>query len=173
MQLDKLNQWLILCSNLGVLVGIVFLAVEINQSTTVARSSARQAIAEKVADRAILALESEDFVELSMKIFNGGPLTDTEYFQAMSRWYSTMRDWENIHYQYQVGMLSDDEWRGFRLNLKTLFDTPTLQVYWANEQRFFSERFQLEVETILSEKEEEGSAGIYEYVFENTTNDEP
>lgn len=173
MQLEKLNHWLILCSNLGVLVGIVFLAVEINQNTTVARSSARQAIAEKVAERPLMAVGNEDIVRLSLKIFGGEPLNEVEYFQAMSRWYSAMRDWENIHYQYQTGMLSEDEWSGFRLNLKSLFDVPTLQDYWDNEQQFFSQRFQREVAAILREKEEEGSAASYQYLFENSQSDEP
>ena len=31
MDFDKLNQWLSLCANLGVLLGIIFLAIEMNQ----------------------------------------------------------------------------------------------------------------------------------------------
>jgi hypothetical protein len=72
-------------------------------------------------------------------------------------------------------MLSEDEWSGFRLNLKALFDVPTLQDYWANEQQFFSQRFQREVAAILREKEEEesGSAASYQYLFEDTADEEP
>lgn len=33
MQLDKLNQWLMLAANIGVISGIAFLAVEISQNT--------------------------------------------------------------------------------------------------------------------------------------------
>ena len=164
MNLDKLNQWLILISNLGVLAGIIILAIEINQNTTVARSSARQAIAEMVSSRPMMAVENEDVARLTVKFFSGEPLTELERLQAMSRWYSTMRDWENIHYQYQSRMLTDDEWRGFRLNLKSLFGLPILQEYWANEHQFFSQRFQEEVAAILEERGREGPDNSYDYL---------
>lgn len=171
MNLDRLNQWLILISNLGVLAGIIFLVIEISQNTTVARSAARQAIAEMVSSRPIIALENENVARLTLKFFSGEPLTDLERLQAMSRWYSTMRDWENIHYQYQSGMLTQDEWRGFRLNLKSLLDLPILQEFWANEHQFYSDRFQQEVTAILNEKRQEGPDNSYDYLFE-TTQDE-
>jgi hypothetical protein len=171
MNLDKINQWLVLVSNLGVLAGIVFLAIEINQNTTVARSSTRQAIAEMVSSRPILAYTNTDAARLSLKVFTDQPLTDVERIQAMSRWYSVMRDWENIHYQYQSGMLTEDEWRGFRLNLKSLFDLPILREYWANEHQFFSQRFQDEATAILEEKEREGPGASYDYLLEKKSDE--
>lgn len=116
----------------------------------------------------MLAVENVNVARLSLKMFNGERLTDIERIQAMSRWYSTMRDWENIHYQYQSGMLTEDEWRGFRLNLKSLFDLPILQEYWTNERQFFSSRFQNEVTSILQEKEREGPGSSYKYLLAST-----
>jgi len=171
MKLDKLNQWLILISNIGVLAGIIILTVEINQNTIVARSSARQAITEMVSARPMASVENRDVAELSLKIFNDEPLSELERLRVMSRWYSTMRDWENIHYQYQIGMLTEDEWRGFRLNLKSLFGTPTLLEFWANERQYFSQRYQTEVEDILQEREAEGAGESYRYIFDRVPED--
>jgi len=166
-----LGQTINTVANLGVIAGIVFLAIEINQSTTVARSAARQAIAEMISSRPMLAVENEAVARLSLKFIRGEPLTEVERLQALSRTYSTMRDWENVHYQYEAGMLSDDEWSGFRLNLKGLFDFPITQEFWANERQFFSSRFQEEVSAILDEREREGAGRSYYYIFE-TESDE-
>jgi hypothetical protein len=160
-----LGQAIGILANVGVLAGIIILAIEISQNTTVARSAARQAIAEMVSNTTMLAVENENVARLSLKFFNGEPLTEIERLQAMSRWYSTMRDWENIHYQYQAGMLTEDEWNGFRLNLKSLFGLPILQEFWANEHQFFSGRFQEEVTAILAEIEEGDPGASYDYIF--------
>ena len=45
MNLDRLNQWLILAANLGVLTGIIFLSIEIRQNTLAIRGTAIQTAA--------------------------------------------------------------------------------------------------------------------------------
>jgi hypothetical protein len=38
MNMDKLNKWLMLVANIGVIVGIAFLAVEVNQNNRLLRA---------------------------------------------------------------------------------------------------------------------------------------
>ncbi len=45
MKLDKLNGWLMLAANLGVLAGIIFLSMEIRQNTLAMRATAIQTAA--------------------------------------------------------------------------------------------------------------------------------
>jgi hypothetical protein len=45
--MKKLNQWLTLLANIGVIAGIVFLGVEIRQNTEMIRSQTRDSITEK------------------------------------------------------------------------------------------------------------------------------
>lgn len=52
MNLDELNQWLLLGANIGVLLGILFLAYEVRQNSAALRSGSRQGLLE--ADLAIL-----------------------------------------------------------------------------------------------------------------------
>jgi len=46
MQLDDLNKWLTLAANVGVLAGIIFLAIELQQNTNMMQAQTRQAITE-------------------------------------------------------------------------------------------------------------------------------
>ena len=46
MNLEKLNHWLTLAANLGVLAGIIFLAIEIQQSTNAQLATSRQQVME-------------------------------------------------------------------------------------------------------------------------------
>lgn len=74
-----------------------------------------------------------------------------------------MRNWENIHFQYRTGMLTEDEWRGFRLNLEAVFEWPTIRTYWENEGRFYSEPVRKEIEAILEKVAESPSARSHAY----------
>lgn len=42
MNLDSLNKWLTLAANIGVIAGIIFLGLELNQNTTAVQSASRQ-----------------------------------------------------------------------------------------------------------------------------------
>ena len=60
MSIDKLNSWLTLAANVGVLVGIFFLAYELQQNTNVARSSAYENNVQEINSwRALLASDEE------------------------------------------------------------------------------------------------------------------
>ena len=51
MEMEKLNQWLTLLANVGVLVGIVFLAIEIRQNTNNLEMNRQIALTEAYANR--------------------------------------------------------------------------------------------------------------------------
>ena len=42
--MDRLNQWMTLAANVGVLIGIIFLAYEIRQNTDAVHAQTREAI---------------------------------------------------------------------------------------------------------------------------------
>ena len=44
MKLDDLNRWLTLAANLGVILGIVFIGIEMNQSTRATKAQTAQEI---------------------------------------------------------------------------------------------------------------------------------
>ena len=70
--MDRLNQWLTLLANIGVIVGIVFLAFEIQQNTEMMKAQTRDSMAAKQMQIAEWVLTSE---------FEAG-LYDEEEFEA-------------------------------------------------------------------------------------------
>ena len=63
MNFDKLNQWLTLVANIGMVTGIVFVAIEVNQNSTISEATARQEVAsldfvylDSVLDSSVLAM---------------------------------------------------------------------------------------------------------------------
>jgi len=96
-------------------------------------------------------IDHPELAEIFVKDLEGTPLTPAERVRVMARVYASMRHFENVHYQYLTGMLSADEWAGFRLNLKGLLETGTYVEYWGNESQLYSQAFQAEVGRVQQE----------------------
>ena len=76
MNTDRLNRWLTLDANNGVLIGIILLIVELDQNRNMVRAQTRNAIAAE-------------------------GLTPDERFQYGLRTVAWFRFFENVHYQYR------------------------------------------------------------------------
>ena len=155
----------------AVVATLVYLAIQIRQNTKVARSATRQAIAEMTINLNSDLIGDQSLGQSFLKDPESEPVEDGERLRLMARSYRLMRNWENIHYQYLTGMLSEDEWRGFRLNLKACLQWDSTNEYWRNERQFFAETFQAEVAQIQQELQRESGNLSHGYLF-NQTDDE-
>jgi hypothetical protein len=135
--------------SLVVVISLIYVGIQIRQNTKVARSAARQAITELLIESNKDIVNDPSLAEAFIKDLNGEKLGEVDRLRVLSRAYFAIRNWENIFYQYRTGMLTKDEWRGFRLNLQAIFEWETVRRVWENEQEFFSEAFQGEVGDIL------------------------
>ena len=150
---------------LAVVATLAYLSVQIRQNTKVARSATRQAIAESAQSLTSDLIHTPDMAEIFLRHLQGEELTPTEAFKLQGRCYRDMRHWENIFYQVREGLLSEEEWTGFRRNLAALFEIHAYQDYWSNESRLYSDAFRKEVDAACREFKKEGrNAGvIYRY----------
>lgn len=148
---------------IAVVVTLIYLAIQIRQSTKVARSATRQAIAESAAQLGADMLENSGMAEIFVKHFNGEELSAVEELRLQARCYRDMRHWENVHYQVSQGLVTKDQWSGFRKNLASLLTLPVYRRYWEHESEHFSQDFRTEVASIVVESlENETSESIAE-----------
>jgi hypothetical protein len=127
MDSDKINRWLTLGANLGVVVGIAFLVVEIRQNTTAleagayqARSDALQDLSMRVAESEVLAtmqanmtVRSEDCgdFERNCELFNDEyfeNLSPTEYQQYKRYLLANLFRMDTLRFQYELGLLTSE-----------------------------------------------------------------
>jgi len=109
---------------IAVVATLIYLAIQIKQSTRVARSATRQAIAESAQTLANDVINAPEMADILVRHFRGEELTPAESLRLQGRCYRDMRHWENIYYQVREGLLSEEEWIGFRRNLAALFEIP-------------------------------------------------
>jgi hypothetical protein len=112
MDTEKLNRWITLLANLGVVAGLIFLAVEIHQNTESLDESRRQAQLQSYQnylqnlDESFRSLADSPYMaEIFVKYENGGvEALDAIELQRL-RWQSQtgLQRLDTLHYLYELG----------------------------------------------------------------------
>lgn len=141
---------------IALVVSLVYLSVQIRQNTKMAKAATRQAIAESTEKLGDDLINNGDMAEIFVKHMSGGELSPVENLRLQARCYRDMQHWENIHYQFNEGLVSRDQWLGFRKNLVTLLAIDAYQEYWEHEANHYSDAFQEEIASILDQSDSNG-----------------
>ena len=97
MQFDKLNQWLMLAANLGVVAGIIFLALEVSQNTEALQAQSSYNLYQaKTGSFRMIAQNPEGLADLMARMSQGDALNPVESLRI------------NL---YAQAMLGDFEWQ--------------------------------------------------------------
>ena len=109
MDSDRLNKWLTLAANIGVIAGIVFLALELRQNNELLDSQAR---ANLVSGRAIyqayIAGNSGGIADIIVKS-RDSELTDTERFRLNVHWDLVLTNWASMYQEVSSGPLHETD----------------------------------------------------------------
>lgn len=144
---------------IAVVVTLGYLAFQIRQNTAVARSSIRHNIAEMTVGQVHDLVVYRDVAEMFMKSALGESIDPVDELRLQARCYIEFRRFENFHYQYSSGLLTEQEWRGFRRNLKAALGIEHYRRSWEAEGAWYSESFRSEIGDILAELDSDPSEG--------------
>jgi hypothetical protein len=90
-------------ANLGVVAGIVFLAIEIGQNNELMRAAARDAQNERIQDYAEQVYMMPGLAEIIVKATNGTPLTEAEDLMLFNRHLRLLRGFEIQYREFSEG----------------------------------------------------------------------
>ncbi len=103
--MDKLNQWLTLLANVGVLVGLFFLVAELNQSNRIAVYSAES---NRTSQFLYMNTTRIEHPEIIAKLMRPDPeFTDVEWVQALYTARQQINTWIDAENAAINGLLSD------------------------------------------------------------------
>lgn len=153
MDSDRINRWMTLAANLGVLVGVILLIVELRQNT---ESTELQAAQSYVALSHELDFRIVDDPSL-ISLFLTPPEERTPEDSArLERWYfGSLRTWENGFFLHSMGVLDEDLWSGQEKFMADLLqNSDELRNYYQTNRRYFSESFVLFLDELLEASSE-------------------
>ena len=87
---------------------------------------------------------------------SGEPQTSVEELRVTAWSYFLARHFEEALYQVRSGMVTSEEWEGFRGNLKLIAQTQPFRDYWEREKEIYSSAFQQESSDIHTEIDRDG-----------------
>jgi hypothetical protein len=119
--MERMNQWLTLLANLGVLIGVFVVAYELRQNTIAMEASSRQEFAAQDLAYLTTALDPSIVAVALKKIELGEPLNELELSQVKNRQHMNFRIFENAFYQYKKGTLEPQEWNRYIQIMDYLF----------------------------------------------------
>ena len=152
MESDRLTRWLTLAANLAVLVGIVLIIVELDQTRDMMRAQTRHDMAAGIVDLLQTPASNEQLASVLYRAHSGDELTPTELFQFHMRTNALLRYWEDVHYQYRVGLYDEIEFGRQRAAWKASFARSARQTeYWCQVRLLYSPEFMAEIDSLIRE----------------------
>jgi hypothetical protein len=150
--LDTTNRWLTLAANIGVMAGIIVLAVELQQNTVATQLSAAGSSQGRFSEVELFVAGNPEFSELLDKGRTGADISAPEQLRLMVFYGTVLRQWQFDHLQYLSGALDEDVWLGSRDYMAQILDEDIgLFNRWQTGKGHFSPRFNEMIESITVE----------------------
>ena len=143
-----LGQSVQIIANLGVIAGIIFLAIEIHQNNQLMRSQVRSDIANGITSN-LLGLAHSDHLEDirdSAEIEDAGGLPA---FRQQLYEIANLRGWENIHYQWRNGLYDDAEFEAETQYWAISINRPWRREAFCQNAAILSPEFRADIEALL------------------------
>jgi len=151
MKSEGVNRWLTLGANVGVLIGIILLSVELSQNRTTMRAQTRHELSTDIVELFSLVAANEQLASVRRRADAGESLTADESYQYAIITRAFFRYWEDVHYQFRQGLYDEiefsrqrDAWKSYAAESSALVD------WWCRNRSTFSSDFVSDFDSILT-----------------------
>jgi hypothetical protein len=148
MTLDQLGNIGEIIGGIGVVISLLYLAMQIRKNTEAERTSTYQAI---VSDFGALNNTMASTPELShlfvQAMENYHQLSSDEKARISQLFFQCFRFFENMFYQHRKGYIDEEVWTGWKRLMLTYHSRPGFQTWWEHRRDVYSEPFAIFLET--------------------------
>ena len=129
---------------IAVVATLIYLAVQIRQNTRLMRSTVKQSLTEATQNVIFKLAENSDvWVKLTTGEKPSSPEEDVRMSLLVR---ATLRGFESQCYQYDAGLLEENEWHALRTAIEDICGLPGVRRYWAELKPHMSERLRVVVD---------------------------
>ena len=153
MKKNELGEKVMILANIGVIFGILLLVFELNQNRELMRAQLRADYAGMLIGQIRSVYENPDLAALMVEGgcaeevgFSCNSVDDLRYSLY---WRGRFRSWENLHYQYRVGLYDEAEFLASREGWRTLLTNPKIAANWSSGRSIYSPEFAAEMDALL------------------------
>ncbi|CAN0575628.1 unnamed protein product [Laminaria digitata] len=140
MKIESLNIWAGLVANICVIAGIVFLAIEVNQNSQMMAAGTRSNITDRILHLTELQ-SSFEMRDVRLTRARDEELSDEQLMILRSLYVLRLRHWEDMVYQYNLGLFDEEEMEGVLAFIQNNFNDPIMGNVWRRQRPFYSQSF--------------------------------
>ena len=134
----------------GVIITLVYLALQIQQNTKAIRLNTLRSTNEGFRSQAALIGASSDVAAIyTTGLTEPETLNLTERVQFYALLHNQVRGYEEAFYQHAEGALDKKIWSGMHGQMLNTSTLPGFKVYWQDRRDWYSSSFQRQVENVL------------------------
>ena len=142
MNAEKVNTWLSLGANVGVVIGLMLLIVEIGQNTNMMRAQINQSRTDTALYQQYSMSDTDYIAPIIVKIGKGVPLSDEEMIRYDARMRAFNRNQDNNLWQYNQGFLGENIPRSIRGAVRSVIGESELAIStWDGQKYSYSEEY--------------------------------
>lgn len=126
----------------GVVITLLYLALQVRQNTKALRAATFQAVIDYATGFAETVARDGDLAAIFQRgMADFESLSESERFRFHFQLIALLRRYENFHYQSRMGLLDDDQWEGLRSSLNHLMLRPGSRTWWISNSFLFNSSF--------------------------------
>ncbi len=149
MDSDQFNRWITLGANLGVIAGLVFVAIEIRHNTMVNESTV-QAELLQLGHEAHDWKRDPDFADIIVKASTDyDDLSPSERVQFNTHVFQLLNVWEHAFKIYGRGLMNRSFWDGWNNSFAPQMQDPSWVRVWNEVKPLFAIEFQQHVDSYV------------------------
>lgn len=166
MNWDQVSAIAQIIGSIAVVFSVLYLAIQVHQSTRIAKLSAQDAAATALREVTKPFAENAELARIwQLGLENLDALSADEQTRFFHSTYQFLKAYETIHFHHVYGLMDAQIWQGWCGLLKHYVASPGMERYWQLRRDLFSERFQAFIDgleppsdrrtvgTLLSQKE--------------------
>ena len=157
--MKKIENWANLAASCGVMLGILFLGLEIRQNTEMMHSQARDSITNKQMMYSEWVTTEPEMAK-AIAAAAGGLENMEPTHRMMYAYFITgvWREWENSYYQYQRGLFDAQEFEPRMLRWRSQMQSSAARTQWSGSRSWYAPGFRSVVDEFVQQIEtDEGS----------------
>ena len=151
--MNEINEFFALVANIGVLGGLVFLGIEVQQNSNLMRAEIRQGVTENSNTTNSAIAESLEVADIVIRAAIGdvepGPTGEWMVFRSVAA--ISFRNAENELYLFEQGLYNEEEYRARLQTIRRNMETPGFRSAWDELGNMHSQKFQDVIEQLILE----------------------
>ena len=152
MNSKTLNNWMQFLASVGVILSLIFVGVQVQQSREIAIADIYQQRTALLLQHFSFAVPTETEFRAWMKDRAGEPLNPDEKYALTNRYAARIAYWENNHFQYQIGLLPEEQWEASKNSIRGQANRQAFLDTWEQERFQLRRSFADEIDGLLEEE---------------------